>query len=47
MCHYLKTWFIVDLISVLPLSLIFKGRANDLGKLVKLPRIYQIVKTTK
>ena len=46
-CDYLKTWFVVDLISALPLSLIFRSNANDLGKLAKIPRIYRIIKTTK
>ncbi len=46
-CGYLKTWFFLDLISVLPLSLFFNSSANELGKIAKLPRIYQIIKTTK
>ena len=46
-CNYIKSWFILDLISVLPFSYIFNSSANHVGKLAKLPRIFQIIKTTK
>lgn len=46
-CGYLKSWFIIDIISILPLSSIFKSNGNSFGKLARLPRIYQIIKTTK
>ena len=46
-CNYLKSWFILDLISVLPFSYFFNSSANQFGKLAKLPRIFQIIKTTK
>ena len=46
-CGYLKTWFIIDILSILPLQFIFKSNGNSFGKLARLPRIYQIIKTTK
>ncbi len=46
-CSYLRSWFALDLISVLPLDLLFRSSASQFGKLAKIPRIYQIVKTTK
>ena len=46
-CNYLRSWFILDLISVLPFSYFFKSSANQFGKLAKLPRVFQIIKTTK
>ena len=46
---YLKSWFIVDIISVLPISYIFNasGRFSGLTKLSKLPKLYRLVKLTK
>ena len=45
---YLKSWFIVDIISVLPISYIFKqGKFSGLTKISKLPKIYRLVKLTK
>ena len=45
--NYVKSWFIVDLISVLPFSYILSSSANVVGKLAKLPRIFQIIRTAK
>lgn len=46
---YLKSWFIVDIISVLPVSYIFNasGRFSGLTKISKLPKLYRLVKLTK
>jgi len=46
---YLKSWFIVDIISVLPISYIFNasGRFSGLTKISKLPKLYRLVKLTK
>jgi len=46
---YLKSWFIVDIISVLPVSYIFNasGRLSGLTKISKLPKLYRLVKLTK
>ena len=46
---YLKSWFIVDIISVLPISYIFNrdGKFSGLTKISKLPKLYRLVKLTK
>ena len=46
---YLKSWFIIDIISVLPISYIFNptGRYSGLTKISKLPKLYRLVKLTK
>ena len=46
---YLKSWFIVDIISVLAVSYIFNasGRFSGLTKISKLPKLYRLVKLTK
>ena len=46
---YLKSWFIVDIISVLPISYIFnqEGKYSSLTKISKLPKLYRLVKLTK
>ena len=46
-CNYLKSWFILDVISVLPFSYLFNSSANHVIKLAKFPRIFQIIRTTK
>ena len=46
---YLKSWFIIDIISVLPISYIFnpQGKYSGLTKISKLPKLYRLVKLTK
>ena len=48
---YLRTWFVVDLISVLPVNLITvtaKGaKFNTLARLSKIPKLYRLVRLTK
>ena len=47
-CNYLKFWFIVDFISILPVNYIFNSEdVNSLGQLARIPRIYRISKTFK
>ena len=47
-CNYLKFWFIVDFISILPINYIFNSEdVNSLGQLARIPRIYRISKTFK
>lgn len=46
--RYLKSWFFVDLISVLPLSLLMD--TNDftsLARIARLPKLYRLIKMTK
>ena len=45
---YLKSWFIIDIISVLPLNNVFKsGKYSGLTKISKLPKLYRLIKLTK
>ena len=45
---YLKSWFIIDIISVLPLNSVFtNGKYSGLTKLSKLPKLYRLIKLTK
>ena len=45
---YLKSWFIIDIISVLPLNNLFKnGKYSGLTKISKLPKLYRLIKLTK
>ena len=46
---YLKSWFIIDIISVLPISYLFRpdGKYSGLTKISKLPKLYRLVKLTK
>ena len=56
-CSYLKGWFIVDFVSILPVDLIFNiggfthmlrvARIGKLGKLVKLTRLLRVLKILK
>lgn len=45
--NYLKTWFIIDLITILPLSLITNNSVNNLGAVARLPRVYKMIKAFK
>ena len=44
---YLKGWFFVDLVSVLPLQLLTGSLANQLAKMVRLPRVQKLIRTAK
>jgi len=46
---YLQSWFIVDIISVLPVSYFFNpsGKYSGLTKISKLPKLYRLIKLTK
>ena len=46
---YLQSWFIVDIISVLPISYFFNtaGKYSGLTKISKLPKLYRLIKLTK
>ena len=45
--HYMKTWFFVDLITIVPLSQIANSSANNLGVFARIPRAYKIIKAFK
>ena len=43
--HYLKGWFFIDLISILPISLITRtGDYNSLARIARFPKLYRLVK---
>ena len=45
---YLKSWFIIDIISVIPINNLFKnGKYSGLTKISKLPKLYRLIKLTK
>jgi hypothetical protein len=45
---YLKFWFWVDILSVLPFELMFdRGHMVSLVRLSRLPKLYRLVKITK
>ena len=46
---YLKSWFFVDLISVLPVSFFFRMQKDytSLARIARLPRLYRLLKMTK
>lgn len=46
-CGYIKSWFIIDLISIFPIQLLGIPSLNSIGKLARLPRIYHIIKASK
>ena len=46
--NYLKGWFFIDLISVLPLNYILdSGTAGGLARLARLPRLYKLLRLMK
>ena len=50
--NYLKTWFIIDLISVVPISYFIPTNSptqniNQLSRIARIPKIYRLVKLTK
>ncbi len=49
-CGYLKFWFIVDFVSILPISLILDNTSpqmNDLARVARLSRLYKLIKMVK
>lgn len=44
--HYLKGWFLFDIVAILPINYFFNQGAgvNDLARLARLPRLYKLVK---
>ena len=46
---YLRSWFVVDIISILPISYIISNNSkySGLTKISKLPKLYRLVKLTK
>ena len=46
--HYLRTWFAIDLIAVIPVSLILKtGNYNSLARVARFPKLYRLLKISR
>ena len=46
--HYLRTWFTIDLVAVIPVSLILKtGSYNSLARLARFPKLYRLIKISR
>ena len=46
--HYLKGWFLIDLISILPISFLTKsGDYNSLVRIARFPKLYRLIKITR
>lgn len=44
-CHYLRTWFIIDMTAILPFNLMFEtSDFGALARLTKIPRLYRLVR---
>ena len=48
-CTYLKTWFTIDFVSIIPISLIMNSQRDytSLARLARLPRLYRLIKMAK
>ena len=46
-CNYLRSWFLVDLISVLPLKVFFRHSISQMGKIARVHRVDRIIRTFK
>ena len=47
---YLRSWFLIDLLAILPFELILKGSGggmNDVVRLARIGRLYKLIKLTK
>ena len=47
---YLKSWFIIDIIAILPINYMIPNQSKDYGglsRLARLPRLYRLLKLTK
>lgn len=44
-CRYIKSWFIVDLISIFPISQIMNtDDYSSLARIARLPKLYRLIK---
>ncbi len=46
-CAYMKSWFFVDMISVLPLDLIYQHNITQMAKIARVHRVDRIIRTLK
>lgn len=46
--HYLRTWFIMDLLSTIPLDVVFQyGNLSKVVRFAKIGKIYKLIRVTK
>jgi hypothetical protein len=47
--NYLTGWFLIDFISIFPISIILESSKDylSLARLARLPRLYKVIKITK
>ena len=47
--RYLSTWFVIDLIAIIPLNLVLQTQRDysSMARLARLPRLYRLVKMLK
>jgi len=47
-CTYLKTWFLIDSLAIVPFDIIFNtGNFNEIVRLTRIGRMYKLIKLTK
>lgn len=46
-CNYLRSWFLVDLISVLPLKVFIRHSITQMAKIARVHRVDRLVRTFK
>ncbi len=44
---YLKSWFILDIIAILPLDYITNTGFNHFGQMLRIPRVFKLIKASK
>ena len=45
--NYLRGWFLVDIVSVLPLTNFFGKNYSALSRIFRVPRLYKLIKIAK
>ena len=45
--NYLRSWFVVDLISVLPLKIFFRHSVTQMAKIARVHRVDRLIRTFK
>jgi len=45
---YLKTWFIIDIVSIFPISMILNTASySSLARIARLPKLYRLIRIFK
>jgi hypothetical protein len=48
--QYLSSWFLIDFVSIIPISYLTEnngGRINTLARLTRIPKLYRLIRLTK